>query len=177
MVGQGTGAFRTLFPPQTKEVAGLDEAQIGFLLAIAMGLSIAAALPAGMVIDRYGRKIPLLGGLLMTALAAYIMAVMGSFQVAAVAVVIFGLSEAFGSGTLQVYAMDLAPEDRRGAFLGVWYLFMNIGQIVGPLVVGLLADAYGFAFAFYFVACLLVVGSGMVALFGRETRHAELPPI
>ncbi len=177
MVGQGTGAFRTLFPPQTKEVAGLDEAQIGFLLAIAVGLSIVAALPAGIVIDRYGRKLPLLGGLLMTALAAYIMAIMGSFQLAALAVIVFGLSEAFGTGTLQVYAMDLAPENERGAFLGVWGLFMSVGQIVGPLVVGVLADVYGFAIAFYFVAVLLVVGSVMVAIFGRETRHATAPPI
>ena len=54
---------------------------------------------------------------------------------------------------------------------------MNIGQIVGPLVVAILADVYGFAFAFYFVAGLLIIGSAMVALFGRETRHAAVPPI
>jgi len=93
MVGQGTGAFRTFFPLRTKEIVGLDEAQIGFLLAIAVGLSLAAAMPAGMLIDRYGRKLPLLGGLMMAAFAAYIMAIMGSFQLAALAVIIFGLSE------------------------------------------------------------------------------------
>ncbi len=40
---------------------------------------------------------------MLTALAAYIMAIMGSFQLAALAVIVFGLSEAFGTGTLQVY--------------------------------------------------------------------------
>ena len=170
MVGGGTGVFRTLFPPHATQVAGLSEVQIGLLLAIAGGVALAATMPAGFVTDRYGRKRTLLFGLFATALAVYVMTLGATFTIAVVAVVTFGLAEAFGSGTMQVYAMDLAPDDKRGAFLGVWGLFMNLGQIVGPLFIGTLADVYGFGLAFTVVAAMLIVGAVMVLLFGQETK-------
>ena len=39
-------------------------------------------------------------------------------------------------GSSQAYAMDLAPEDRRGEFLGVWAVFGNAGALVAPLLIG-----------------------------------------
>jgi MFS family permease len=175
MVGGGTGVFRTLFPPHATEVAGLSSGQIGLLLAIAGGVALAATMPAGFITDRYGRKRALLFGLFVTASAVYAMTLGASFAFAAIAVTLFGLSEAFGWGTMQVYAMDLAPEEKRGAFLGVWGLFMNLGQIIGPLVIGTLADVYGFKLAFTVVAVMLLVGATMVFAFGKETRVAEEP--
>jgi ACDE family multidrug resistance protein len=175
MVGGGTGVFRTLFPPHATASAGLSEGQIGLLLALAGGVALAATMPAGIITDRYGRKRTLLFGLFVTALAVYVMTLGATFTMAAVAVVTFGLSEAFGSGTMQVYAMDLAPEDKRGSFLGGWGLFMNLGQIVGPLFIGMLADAYGFRLAFTVVAGMLIVGGAMVFLFGQETKARPMP--
>ena len=167
--------FRTLFPPHATASAGLSEGQIGLLLALAGGVALAATMPAGIITDRYGRKRTLLFGLFVTALAVYVMTLGATFTMAAVAVVTFGLSEAFGSGTMQVYAMDLAPEDKRGSFLGGWGLFMNLGQIVGPLFIGMLADAYGFRLAFTVVAGMLIVGAAMVFLFGQETKDRPTP--
>lgn len=170
MVGGGTGVFRTLFPPHSSEVGGLSEVQIGLLLAIAGGVALISTMPAGIVTDRYGRKRTLLFGLFVTALSVYVMTLGASFTMAAIAVVTFGLSEAFASGTIQVYAMDLAPEDRRGSFLGVWGFFQNLGQIIGPLLIGILADAYNFNLAFMTVSGMLLLGAAMVFLFGKETK-------
>ncbi len=170
MVGGGTGVFRTLFPPHSSEVGGLSEVQIGLLLAIAGGVALISTMPAGIVTDRYGRKRTLLFGLFVTALSVYVMTLGASFTMAAIAVVTFGLSEAFASGTIQVYAMDLAPEDRRGSFLGVWGFFQNLGQIMGPLLIGILADAYNFNLAFMTVSGMLLLGAAMVFLFGKETK-------
>ena len=68
---------------------------------------------------------------------------------------------------------SLGREDRRGAFLGVWTLFTNMGQITGPLVIGSAADAWGFTTAFVIVGIVLVAGAVVMALLGRETGRAS----
>ena len=170
LVNGGTGVFRTLFPPQAGIVAGLSEIQIGNLIALAGLFGLLSSVPSGMVVDRYGRKRLLIVGLLATALGVYFMAVTGSFSSAFLAVAVFGLAESLGQGSLQVYAMDQAPTERRGAFLGTWLLFTNIGQITGPLVVGTIADIYGFKTGFVTVVAALVVAAAIMALLGRDTR-------
>lgn len=171
MVGGGTGVFRTLFPPFTTDTMGLESGQIGLLLSVAAGVALVSTMPAGMSTDRLGRKWTLMAGMLTTALAVYVMAAGGTIVFAAIAVIMFGLSEAFGWGTMQVYAMDLAPDNKRGAFIGVWGLFQNLGQIAGPLLIGLLADGFGFGPAFTVATGMLVAGAVMVLIFGPETRR------
>ncbi|MCI0778470.1 MAG: MFS transporter, partial [Chloroflexi bacterium] len=149
------------------------EVGIGNLIAIAGLMALVASIPAGIAADRIGRKRPLIAGLVGTALGVWLMAGMSDFSTALLAVVVFGLAEAFATGTIMVYAMDLAPEDRRGAFLGAWQLSMNVGQMAGPLAVGAIADARGFAVAFVSVAAALVAGAVMIVIFGTETRQTR----
>jgi MFS family permease len=175
LVNGGTGVFRTLFPPQAGLVAGVDEVQIGNLIAIAGVFGLVGSIPAGMATDRIGRKWPLVTGLLATAIATYLMAVVDDFNAALLAVVVFGLAESIGQGTIQVYAMDQAPADRRGAFLGTWMLFTNAGQITGPLVIGTIVDIYGFRTGFTVVVVFLVIAAAIMAIFGRETARTSEP--
>ena len=174
LVVGGTGIFRTFFPVQATNTAGLDELQVGTLIAISGILALAAAIPSGMANDRFGRKRTLLVALVATAMAVWMMSGVSSFNAALVAVLAFGFAEALGTGTIQVYAMDLAPEDKRGAFLGVWSLTMNMGQILGPLFIGLIADSISFRAAFLTVAALLIFGATMVFVFGTETYRAGM---
>jgi len=173
LVNGGTGVFRTLFPPQAGLVAGIDEVQIGNLIAIAGIFGLLGSIPAGIATDRIGRKWPLVTGLLATAIATYLMAIVGDFNSALLAVIVFGLAESIGQGTLQVYAMDQAPAEKRGAFLGTWALFTHAGQITGPLVIGTIVDAYGFQTGFTVVVVFLVIAAGIMAAFGRETIRAR----
>ncbi|MEK9658673.1 MAG: MFS transporter [Chloroflexota bacterium] len=177
LVVGGTGVFRTLFPVQTRQVAGLDAAAVGNLIAVAGLLALIASMPAGLATDRYGRKKLLLASLSLTAVSVWLMAGTTSFASAAIAVIVFGTAEAMGTGTIQVYAMDQAPDHMRGAFLGVWHLFTNIGQITGPLLIGGIADWLGFTTAFWIVALVLVAATAIVAIFGVETgrRGGRVP--
>ena len=144
LVTGGTGVFRTFFPVQGANAAGLDEARVGTLIMFSGILALAAAIPAGIASDRIGRKRTLIFALLATSLAVWMMSGLSDFESALLAVLAFGLAEAFATGTNQVYAMDLAPDDRRGAFLGVWSLSMIAGQVIGPIVIGSVADNAGF---------------------------------
>ena len=72
--------------------------------------------------------------------------------------------------------MDLAPRDRRGVFLGVHQFTMNIGQVVGPLGAGLIAELFGLDVALYVFAAI-VAGCGLIfALTARETLARAKPP-
>ena len=173
MVGGGTGVFRTLFPAQATGAVGLDLSQVGFLLTIAGAFAFASTLPVGAATDRYGRRVALLSGLFITALSVALMANVVSFMGAAIAVVVFGLAESAGWGTLQVYAMDQAPDDKRGAFLGGWSFFQTLGQVMGPLIIGTLADQFGFNVGFIVVAGLLIVGAIVMYVFGTETKAVD----
>jgi putative MFS transporter len=72
-------------------------------------------------------------------------------------------------GSTQAFAMDLAPEDKRGAFLGVTAAFQSFGSAVGPLTVGAIAELWGFGTAFTTAAGFLVVAGLVMAFFGPET--------
>ena len=174
LVTGGTGVFRTFFPVQGANAAGLNEAQVGNLIAISAILALAGAIPAGIANDRIGRKCTLIAALLATSIAVWMMSGLSGFEAALLAVLAFGFAEALGTGTIQVYAMDLAPDDKRGAFLGVWSLSMNAGQIFGPIVIGLIADSAGFRTAFLTVSGFLIVAALMVVVFGVETRRARI---
>ncbi len=169
MVVGGTGVFRTFFPVQGTDVAGLDEMQVGNLIAISGILALFAVIPSGIAADRYGRKKTLIIGLIITALSVWLMSDLSSFTGALAAVLIFGLAEAIGTGTVQTYAMDLAPEDKRGAFLGVWAFSQSAGQTAGPLFIGLIADPVNFTSEFLTVVVLLLIGTAMVMVLGKET--------
>ena len=88
---------------------------------------------------------------------------------------VYGIGEGMGVGSSQAYAMDLAPDDRRGAFLGVWSLLQNAGSIIAPFSIGLMADALGFGPTLTIVAALLVISALLTWMFGIEShpRHAR----
>jgi MFS family permease len=174
LVSGGTGAFRTLFAAQGAEV-GLSAAEVGSLIGIAGLFAVLASLPTGFATDRLGRKPLLVFGLIGTAVATYLMSGMSGFESAIVAVVIFGSVEAVALATTQVYAMDQAPEDRRGAFLGVWTMFTNTGQITGPLVIGGIADVFGFDIAFMIVTLVLALSAALVWALGPKTTQETSP--
>jgi MFS transporter, DHA1 family, multidrug resistance protein len=164
------GVFMTLFPIAAKEEAGLDAAQIGTLVAIASAITLLISFPNGVIVDRYGRKRSLVPGLLLAGVSAALLALVVDFRTALQAAAIFGIAQSMTQGANQTYAMDLAPEDRRGAFLGMWTSFQSFGAFVGPLAVGATVEIWGFATAFYGVAVVMAVAGIAMGILGPETK-------
>ena len=66
-------------------------------------------------------------------------------------------------------AADLSPEDMRGFFVGFWHTFGDVGMMIGPIILGLIADSYGYALSFYTVAGLMFLTAATSQLFVKET--------
>ena len=166
----GQGIVQVMFPVAGQEEMGLTESQIGLLIGIASLVTLLCSFPNGMLVDRLGRKTSLVPGLLFAGGASVLLSFAGDFNGALAAIAVFGLAQAMTMGSTQAFAMDLAPEDKRGAFLGVWSAFQSFGSAVGPLTAGAIAEYWGFGTAFIAVAVFLVVAGLAMAAFGPETR-------
>jgi len=175
LVTAGPGAFRTFFPVLAQDV-GLSVANIGTMISISGLAAMIVALPVGALVDSRGRKPMLVAGLTIIAASLYLLLGMTGLLVGIVVVIFFAIGEVVGSNTMQTYAMDLAPPDRRGYFLGTWQATMNVGQLIGPLAVGGVATQFGLPAAFATVATVLLACGVFVAVFGRETHAAQTEP-
>ena len=163
------GVFMSIFPVHLQEVIGATEHQIGIIVTLAGALTLAVAFPNGMFIDKFGRKKSLVPGLLMLGIVALGIAYTNTYFAMLFVVGFYGIAEGLVMGSSQAYAMDLAPEDRRGEFLGVWAVFQNSGALIAPLLIGGVYAILGSKEAFILVAAWLFISALLMAFYGPET--------
>ena len=175
MIGLGPGVFRTYYPIHAQDTLLLSPDVIGNLVAAGGVLTMLSAMPTGIAVDRFGRRGPLAAGLLLLGVAVYLLGASEAFVGVAVAVFVFAAAEGMNTNTLQTYAMDLAPAERRGAFLSAFHVAMNLGMMAGPLAAGLLAGWVGLQTALIFFAGVMAFAAALFALAARETLRRERP--
>jgi MFS family permease len=165
------GIFSSLFPLYLKNSGQFTTSDIGALVTVASLASLLVSYPNGMLVDRFGRKSTLVPGLVLYGVASALLASGGDYGHVVLMVLIYGIGESVCSGVSQVYAMDMAPENRRGAFLGVWSLLAGAGTALAPLVVGFGAERLGYGPTFVAVGATLLAVAVVMAVLGADTRH------
>jgi len=163
------GVFSALFPLYVQDVVDFDPADIGYMITLASVVIFLVSYPNGILVDRYGRRKTLIPGLLILGLSGYLLAQSIDPRAVYFMVVVYGIGSGMTTGTSQVYAMDLAPERRRGAFLGIWSAFNHLSAVVAPLLLGVLAATVGSSTTFVVVSVILAISAVFTWMFGPET--------
>ncbi len=173
MIGLGPGIFRTYYPVHAQETLMLSPDIIGNLVAFGGVLTMLTAAPTGFAVDRVGRKWPLVFGLVLLASAVFLLGASAAFIGIAAAFAVFAVAEGMGTNTMQTYAMDLAPVERRGIFLSVFHVATSSGMMVGPLVAGLLAGRLGLESTLFIFAGVVGGCALLFVLLAHETLRRE----
>ncbi|WP_314555668.1 MFS transporter [uncultured Rothia sp.] len=123
---------------------------------------------SGRFSDRFGRRVMAFSGLL---LAGSAVTFMGFAPVAWVFVSLtacLGIGAAFMGPSIQAAVSDVIGTRRSGGqVLAVYQMCSDFGMILGPLVAGLIADAWGFVPAFVLSGLLLVAAAFTWAPFQK----------
>lgn len=114
---------------------GLSAAQIGIFASVTTILEFVMFLPAGYIMDRFGRKCTLIPGTFIMAASLFVMVFVASFQGYIAGILLMALGNGLATGVIMSIASDLAPDEYRGQFLGVWRFIADIGFTGGPLFV------------------------------------------
>lgn len=149
-----------LIPLYGADALGLGVAQIGWISSLASAIDMLLFYPVGMIMDRYGRKFAIVPSFFVQGIGLGLIPLTTGFNGLAVIAGLIGFGNGLGSGTMMTLGADLAPEESRAEFLGMWRLIGDLGFTSGPLIAGAVADAMALP-----SAAVVMAASGLVATF------------
>jgi len=165
----GRGGIAT-FLPIFASTLGLSTGLIGILLTSNI-LSITLFTPVGgMLADRFNRKtLAILGNLLFAAFLAVISLTTNFGQLLAV-LLIQGISTALCMPAAAALTVEEGRKYGMGSTMSIFFLAMAVGQALGPIVSGGIADWLNVKSVFYFGAAFGLAGTVLFIWFTRKYR-------
>jgi MFS family permease len=158
-------------------VLGLDLQTIGLIMSVSSFIDMSMFYPAGVLMDRFGRKHAIVPSFLLQALGMALLPLSTGATALLVFTSIIGLGNGLGSGTMMTLGSDLAPRETLGEFLGVWRLIGDGGSVGAPLMVGGVADTLDLPTAAWVMACVGLVAAGVFAFGVPETLGRAEPGV
>ena len=170
-MGQMVRAGRFLILPLWGvQQVGLNAAEVGLVITAGSLLDVSMFMPAGYVMDRFGRKVAAVPSFAVLALGVALVPFAHSLATLMLASLVIGLGNGMGSGTMMTLGADLAPPGATGEFLGVWRLVGDTGGALGPIVVGAVAAGLGLAGGAWVLAAIGVAAAAVLGTLVRETK-------
>ncbi len=165
--------IRSPLLPLFAERLGAGPEMVGFIVAASTLTGVCIKLPAGVLSDRLGRRLFLLLGLLVFAIAPWgYFLVTALWQLVALRFV-HGLATAIFAPVALAVVADLFP-DRRGETIGWYSALRQSGTLVGRMGGGALIDAAGFAAVFAVCGGIGVVILGLFVFSSIGSRKQSV---
>ena len=168
-----TGIRGTMIPLYADAELGLNESQIGAIISYATIMNLILTIPMGHSIDYHGRKPVIVKSLFVTMLSSLFFPFTTNYLTLSLAAIVLGIGTSGAGQAPLAMATDATTNEPRGISMGLYRLFGDIGFLVGPIILGLIADNVNLKAPFYFTAGMLVVCTVLIQLFAVETYSAK----
>lgn len=185
LVAPGLGAYLmmmvragppVIIPLYGSTVLGLDVEQIGWIFGVSSLVDATLFYPTGLVMDRLGRKWAVVPSALVMGLGLALVPFTTSALGLLGAAVVNAFGNGLGTGVILTLGADLAPDDARGEFLGLWGLISDAGASSGPLLAGTVTDLLALQPAAWVMAGTGLAAALVFGLFVPETLKAKRAP-
>lgn len=155
----------------TDQVLRVQMHQAAYLLLLPGAAAVVVALKCSHLADRFGRHLPLIVGLTVTALSLFALTLTRSPFLAVNLAALAGLSYAVSVPAWCAAAIDATQVHCRGLLLGTLATLQGLGGAAGQAAGGKVSEMYGPLAPFHFAAILLGVA---VLLTVVHIRHQQL---
>jgi predicted MFS family arabinose efflux permease len=161
--------------PLLMDAFGIDIAQAGSLMSVFSITGLVLALPAGLILGRFGA---IATG--VTAMAAVIAgSVLGATTTEYGVLLVTRAVQGLGVGLIGVAAPAVVaatfPPERRGTPMGIWAMWVPIGGILMFALSPVLAEAYGWQAGWWLSAAIATVALVVYAVVLRLARTTTVP--
>jgi MFS family permease len=119
---------------------GLSEGTIGLMLTIVFIATVIVVFLAGTLSDRIGPKRIITPSWIILALGMVILALAPGYWVFMAGAIVFGMASGLSTPVPIAYISKSVDDDSQGMALGLYRTFNDAGIIIGPIVMGWIAD-------------------------------------
>jgi DHA1 family multidrug resistance protein-like MFS transporter len=169
------GSVMSFLPILGSSLLGLNGFQIG--LAVSTGVLVTSFLqyPCGRLADRFNRKTLLLTGNLLYACAIALFPLAPNFGLLMAISFFSGVLAAIPLPAATALIVEEGKKYGMGSLIALFNVAMSLGLGGGPLVCGLVYDAFGLSYVFYFSTILGILGTVYI---GRllHASQSKVPP-
>ncbi len=146
-------------------------ALVGLIAAISSFAGLIFSLPIGTLSDREGREPMLIVSFVLVSVVLLAFFINTHLYLLVLLQIAFGVFMAPIWIVGEAFIKDISPTERRGEFRSFFGTFANAGLLIGPLIGGLLAGAFGIRSPYFFAAILLSVP--LILVFGLKDGHSS----
>lgn len=168
MIGQGV--INPVMPLYVKSF-GISVTLVGVAVGAFGFARLTSNIPIGYVAQRYGTRVLLVGGPLVSAAAAILMALASTYGEIIVYRFLSGLGSAMYVTGSVIYITGITGPHNRARYLSIQEGSLVFGGSMGPVLGGLAADAWGLRAPFFILAGFCLVG-----VFLAWTQMPEIKP-
>jgi MFS family permease len=162
------GTLNAFLPLFALDRIGLDAVQIGWLFGLQTVTTLAIRPLIGAASDRLGRRGAIALGLVGCAASVWGISIATSQADLYTAVLLYAVSVAITTAATSAYITDVAPKARFGAAHGVFGTIYDVGDAGGPLIGGVLVQAWGYTPTFQLMAALAAVNAVAFSWLSRS---------
>lgn len=171
LVMAGQGVIGPVLPLYAKNF-GVSATVVGLTLTVFALARLILNVPAGMIADRFGRRILLIGGPILTSIGMFGSGFAGDIWSLLIWRFIAGGGSAFYMSGALIYLIDIAPSDRRARYVATNQWALSVGVALGPGIGGLVAERWGLAAPFHVVGVIALVAATYAIFRLPETRNS-----
>ena len=154
---------------------GLHPAAMGLVLAVMQASGIFAALLAGALSDRTGRRPIVVGGLACASIVIFFIPTLRDLAAPLIGAGILGLALFAVRPVVHSWLMDLAPPAMAGSSAAFMFALQGGFSIFVPLFGGMIADRFGFTPVFWLLGGAMAITTIIAALVPRRrAAHTAL---
>ena len=165
-------ALLTFLPVFLAYELGYSPFWVGVCMFALQTAGFAAAPVAGHLSDRMGRRSIMMTSMAMTAVVLVFMALAGKSLAFVAFIAVLGFFLYAIRPVMQAWILETTPRNMGGTSIGVLFGAQALGSSVGPLLGGVVGDAYGLTATFHFLAGTIVLAN-LFIFFMPKTEAAR----
>jgi MFS family permease len=163
------GVLYTTYPLYANGTLKMSLTDIGLIMGARSVGYVLAIFTMGIISDRIGRKPVLMFGIAATAVMVLPLALVSGLLTTMVIFFLLGITTGAVWIIGPVFAAEAVESESRGAAVGTYRTFFDLGSIFGPIIMMWVLDAQGASWTFYLSSIMLAVAF-VPSIMAMETK-------